>query len=126
MRLDEYLDVQSDDVIRLKGHRLGLEQVVERYHEGYSPEQIALEYPGVSLEQVYGAIAYICTTRPPSTPTSPASMPRRPSASVRGLRRCRRCRSVCGRSSPSGSRKPPPDAGTLSVGRKPHWPDGLR
>lgn len=58
MRLDEYLDIVSEDTIRLKGHRLGLEQVVERYHEGYSPEQIALEYPGVELEQIYGVIAY--------------------------------------------------------------------
>lgn len=58
MRLEDYLDVQGEDVIRLKGHRIGLEHVVERYHEGYSPEQIALEYPGVSLEQIYGVIAY--------------------------------------------------------------------
>ncbi|RRR65522.1 MAG: DUF433 domain-containing protein [Candidatus Viridilinea halotolerans] len=58
MRLDHYLDVQAEDVIRLKGHRIGLEHIVERYHEGYSPEQIALEYPGVSLEQIYGVIAY--------------------------------------------------------------------
>jgi uncharacterized protein (DUF433 family) len=58
MHLDEYLDIISEDTIRLKGHRLGLEQIVERYHEGYSPEQIALEYPGVDLEQIYGIITY--------------------------------------------------------------------
>jgi uncharacterized protein (DUF433 family) len=58
MHLDEYLDILSEDTIRLKGHRLGLEQIVERYHEGYSAEQIALEYPGVDLEQIYGVIAY--------------------------------------------------------------------
>jgi uncharacterized protein (DUF433 family) len=58
MRLEEYLDVQGDDVIRLKGHRIGLEHIVERYHEGYSPEHIALEFPGVSLEQIYGVITY--------------------------------------------------------------------
>jgi uncharacterized protein (DUF433 family) len=58
MRLEDYLDVQSDDVIRLRGHRIGLEHIVERYHEGYSPEQIALEYPGVSLEQIHAVIAY--------------------------------------------------------------------
>lgn len=58
MRLEDYLDVQGEDIIRLKGHRIGLEHIVERYHEGYSPEQIALDYPGVSLEQIYGVIAY--------------------------------------------------------------------
>lgn len=58
MQLEEYFDIQGPDVIRLKGHRIGLEHIVERYHDGYSPEQIALEYPGVSLEQIYGVIAY--------------------------------------------------------------------
>ncbi|MCG8346352.1 MAG: DUF433 domain-containing protein [Chloroflexales bacterium] len=58
MRLEDYLDIQGEDVIRLKGHRIGLEHIVELYREGYSPEQIALEYPGVSLEQIYGIIAY--------------------------------------------------------------------
>lgn len=58
MRLEDYLDVLSDDVIRLRGHRIGLEHIVERYHEGYSPEQIALEYPGVSLEQIHAVLAY--------------------------------------------------------------------
>ena len=58
MHLEDYLDFQGDDVIRLKGHRIGLEHIVERYHEGYTPEQIALEYPGVGLEQIYGVIAY--------------------------------------------------------------------
>lgn len=58
MQLEEYLDVQGSDVIRLKGHRIGLEHIVERYRDGYSPEQIALEYPGVSLEQIYAVVAY--------------------------------------------------------------------
>ena len=58
MQLEDYLDVQGPDIIRLKGHRIGLEHIVERYHDGYTPEQIALEYPGVSLEQIYGVIAY--------------------------------------------------------------------
>jgi uncharacterized protein (DUF433 family) len=58
MQLTDYLDIQAPDVIRLKGHRLGLEHIVERYQEGYTPEQMALEYPGVSLEQLYGVIAY--------------------------------------------------------------------
>ena len=58
MQLEDYLDFQGPDVIRLKGHRIGLEHIVEHYQEGYSPEQIALEYPGVSLEQIYGVIAY--------------------------------------------------------------------
>ena len=57
MQLDDYLDTIGPDVIRLKGHRIGIEDVVERYHAGESVEQMALDFPGVSLEQLYGTIA---------------------------------------------------------------------
>ncbi|WP_255427253.1 hypothetical protein [Candidatus Chloroploca sp. Khr17] len=33
MHLENYLDFHAEDVIRLKGHRIGLEHIVERYHE---------------------------------------------------------------------------------------------
>ncbi len=58
MQLEAYLEIISPDVIRLKGHRIGIEEVVERYHAGESVEQMALDFPGVSLEQLYGTIAY--------------------------------------------------------------------
>src|SRR5262249_16786860 len=56
--MNEYLELVGPDMIRVKGHRIGLEHIVERYHEGYSPEQISLDFPGVSLAQIYGIIAY--------------------------------------------------------------------
>ena len=58
MQLEEYLDVQGPDVVRIKGHRIGLEHIVERYQEGFSPEEIALDFPGLSLEKIYAVIAY--------------------------------------------------------------------
>ena len=58
MQLEDYLDIQGSDVIRIKGHRIGLEHIVERYQEGYSPEQIALDFPGLSMEKIYAVIAY--------------------------------------------------------------------
>jgi uncharacterized protein (DUF433 family) len=58
MELADYLDFQHPEVIRLKGHRIRLEHIIERYHLGASPEQIALDFPGVSLEAIYGTIAY--------------------------------------------------------------------
>ena len=58
MQLEDYLDFVNPDIIRLKGHRIGIEHVVERYRDGYSPEQIAQEFPGLSLEQVYATITY--------------------------------------------------------------------
>lgn len=56
--MDEYLELLGPDIIRVKGHRIGLEHIVERYQEGYSPEQIALDFPGLGLQQIYGIIAY--------------------------------------------------------------------
>ena len=56
--VDAYLELIGPDVIRVKGHRIGLEHIVERYQEGYSPEQIALDFPGLDLPQIYGILAY--------------------------------------------------------------------
>ena len=58
MQLEAYLDFVGPDEIRLQGHRIGIEHVIECYKSGYSPEQIADTFPGVALEQVYAAITY--------------------------------------------------------------------
>jgi uncharacterized protein (DUF433 family) len=58
MRLDEYFEFLGPDQIRIKGHRIGIEHVVELYREGDSPEQIALRFPGLSLENIYATITY--------------------------------------------------------------------
>jgi len=55
---DDYLVFEGPDVIRLQGHRIHIRHIVQLYRHGYSPEQIALEYPGVSLEQIHFVIAY--------------------------------------------------------------------
>lgn len=58
MQLEDYFDFLEPNVIRIKGHRIGLEQIVELFGEGYSAEQIQLELPTLSLEEVYATIAY--------------------------------------------------------------------
>jgi uncharacterized protein (DUF433 family) len=63
MHLEDYLDLISPDVIRLKGHRIGIEDVIARYHAGDSIEHMGLEFPGVSLEQLYATIAYYLHNR---------------------------------------------------------------
>jgi uncharacterized protein (DUF433 family) len=63
MQLEDYFDLQGDNIIRLKGHRIGLEHLLAYYQEGYTPDQIAGEFPGVTLEQVYAAIMYYLTHR---------------------------------------------------------------
>ena len=63
MQLEDCFDFQGSDVIRLKGHRIGLEHVIERYHEGYSAEEIGQEFPGLKLELIYAAITYYLLNR---------------------------------------------------------------
>jgi uncharacterized protein (DUF433 family) len=63
MRLEDYLDFLAPDVIRLRGHRIGLEHVVEAHKEGETPEQIAAYYKSIPLEQIYAVIAYYLRNR---------------------------------------------------------------
>jgi len=59
MQLEEYFDFLSDDDIRLKGTRVGIETVLYDYiHRQRSPEAIASTYPSLTLEQVYATILY--------------------------------------------------------------------
>ncbi len=58
MLLEDYFDFLEPDVIRIKGHRIGIEDVIEMYHEGYSAEQVALHFPTLTLEEIYAAFTY--------------------------------------------------------------------
>ncbi len=58
MQFEDYFDFLRPDQIRIKGHRIGIEHVVELYHEGYSAEQIAQTFPSPSLEKIYAPITY--------------------------------------------------------------------
>lgn len=63
MQLEDYFDFLGPNEIRIKGHRIGIEHVVELYHAGYIPERIAQIFPGLSLEKIYAAIAYYLRNR---------------------------------------------------------------
>ena len=58
VNLDDYFVFNNVDDIRIKGHRIGIEHVVDYYREGYSPEQIAQDFPGLHLETIYAVIAF--------------------------------------------------------------------
>jgi len=59
MQLEDYFDFLSEDDIRLKGTRVGIETVLYDYiHRQRSPEVIAQTYPSLTLEQVYATILY--------------------------------------------------------------------
>lgn len=63
IELTKYLDFTNPDAIRVKGHRLGIEHILDYYLEGYNPDEIAQEFPGLSLETVYAAITYYLANR---------------------------------------------------------------
>jgi uncharacterized protein (DUF433 family) len=58
MQLEDYFEFAEPDIIRLKGHRIFLEHILERWLQGYSPEHIVQDLPTLTLEEVYAAITY--------------------------------------------------------------------
>ena len=57
-----YID-QEDGALRIAGTRVGLSSIVAGFREGESPDRIAIEFPTVTVAQVYGAIAYYLENR---------------------------------------------------------------
>jgi uncharacterized protein (DUF433 family) len=66
MQLEDYFEFEKVNTkygvaerIRLKGHRIALERVLEHFQQGIPPDQIVREiFPTLTLEEVYAAITY--------------------------------------------------------------------
>lgn len=54
----EYVTQTANGGWRLSGTRVSLDSIVHAYAEGRIPEAIVTEFPSLTLEQVYGAIAF--------------------------------------------------------------------
>lgn len=63
MELESYFDFYREDDIRLKGTRVGIETILEDFFNGSGPEEIAIRYTSLSLEQVYATITYYLHNR---------------------------------------------------------------
>jgi uncharacterized protein (DUF433 family) len=64
MQLEDYFDFLAPDDIRVKGHRIGIETILDAYlHEGLVAEQIQGTYPTLTLEEVYATILYYLHNR---------------------------------------------------------------
>ena len=63
MKLKEYFEFVGPDDIRIKGHRIGIDDVLYYYLEGYTPEEIAAQLPTLSLEEIYATITYYLQNR---------------------------------------------------------------
>ena len=58
MNVEEHLDFLDPLDIRIKGHRIGIDDVLYFYLKGYQREAIQERYPSLGLAQIDAAIAY--------------------------------------------------------------------
>jgi uncharacterized protein (DUF433 family) len=60
MTLTERVPLASNEAgdLYLEGSRVFLEDLVELYREGRSPEELAAAYPGLALADVYAVLAW--------------------------------------------------------------------
>lgn len=59
MQIEEYFDFLSPEDIRIRGHRIGIESILDEYiSRGRTPEQIQKRFPTLGLDQVYATILY--------------------------------------------------------------------
>ena len=59
MQIEDYFNFLSEDDIRIKGTRIGIESVLYEYiYKNKTPEEIDQRFHTVTLEQVYATILY--------------------------------------------------------------------
>lgn len=63
MTFEDFFDFISDNDIRLKGHRLGIDDILFYFIDGYSPEEIQAQLPSLSLKEIYATITYYLYNR---------------------------------------------------------------
>src|SRR5260370_2712337 len=65
MELEDCLDTCHDHrSVRVKGTKVGLEQLVVRHRRGFEAWRIRQDFPKLSEEQIYAALAYYLHNRP--------------------------------------------------------------
>ncbi len=55
--MNDYVEKQKDSY-RIAGSRVSLDSIIFAFQRGASPESIQRSFPTLSLEEVYGAIAF--------------------------------------------------------------------
>lgn len=64
LTLEDFFDFSEQPyAIHIRGHRIGLEHVLEQYRAGKSAEEIARFFPSLRLEDVYASILYYLLNR---------------------------------------------------------------
>lgn len=57
-KAENYVRLDEHNTMRVGKTRVMLDSVVIAFQQGHSPETIQQEYPALTLEEVYGAVAY--------------------------------------------------------------------
>jgi uncharacterized protein (DUF433 family) len=57
-QLEDYFDFSGPNPVRIKGHRVGINLILEDFKSGKSAEEIAAALPTIRLEDVYATITY--------------------------------------------------------------------
>lgn len=64
VHIEDYFDFLRPDDIRIRGHRIGIESILDQYVRRHrSPEQIQRHFPTLSLEQIYATVLYYLQNR---------------------------------------------------------------
>lgn len=63
MIFEDYFDFSNPEEIRLKGHRINIETILFEYLDGMVPEEIVVQHPTLSLEEIYATITYYWRNR---------------------------------------------------------------
>ena len=58
MELVSVFEFVNPNTIRIKGTRVGIEIVIEKFLEGASPKEIQRHHPHLTLKQIYATITY--------------------------------------------------------------------
>ena len=69
MELVNVFEFINPETIRIKGTRVGIEIVIEKFLDGASPKEIQRHYPHLTLKQIYATITYYLFNKKRLMPT---------------------------------------------------------
>ncbi|MCY3552440.1 MAG: DUF433 domain-containing protein [Candidatus Poribacteria bacterium] len=58
MELRNYFDFNSEIDIRIKGHRIAIQHVLNKYRQGKGVDELHHRFPTLSMEEIYATILY--------------------------------------------------------------------
>src|SRR5258708_6645517 len=63
MQLEDYFEFVEPNHIRIKGHRIGIESILNKYLSGQTAEEIARQYDTLRSLDIYATITYYLQNR---------------------------------------------------------------